>query len=90
MAISIPLPVETSDLPPTQNGWGPRIDGHKVRFWGTKSGAIEGARAIGWSAADVVKVHTRFQGGYAIAHLGGWLGRDTYGELWHDRNDDRS
>lgn len=73
-----------SDLAPTQRGFGPRIDGHKVMWWGTKKAAIVGVQAIGWRASDLVVVHTRFQAGYAIAHLSGWLGREDYATLLAD------
>lgn len=81
-----PIPAVTSNLTPLMSDWGPRVNGHYVRIWGTKKDAIAGAKAIGWRAKSVVKVHTRFQGVWAIAHDGGYLSRDTYGELWHDRN----
>ena len=79
-----PIEPVTSDLAPTQKGWGPRVDGHKVIFWALKRDAIAAAKAISWTAGDVTPVHTRFCGGYAIAHLGGWIGRETYAELVAD------
>lgn len=83
MSDTFPLVPVTSNLAPLHPGYGHRVDGHKVMWWGTKKQAIAGAKAIGWSASDVVPVHTRFQAGYAIAvrGLGGWLGRETYAEL---------
>lgn len=43
-----------------------RIDGNKVKFWGRKSQAEAAAKALGWRVKDVIKVHTRFQIGWAI------------------------
>lgn len=31
-----------------------QIDGNKVRFWSRKGDAIKAAKAIGWSARDVL------------------------------------
>lgn len=71
-------------LHPTE---GPRIDGSKVRFWATKRDAVAAAKAIGWPANSVNKVHTRFCAGWAICQTnGGFLGREEYGALHLDRN----
>lgn len=71
-----------------------RIDGSKVRFFATKAQAQEAARDIGWPVSCVTQVHTRFQIGYALGMgvdldpIGGaFLSRESYGALWHARND---
>ncbi len=62
------------------------IDGSKVRFWATKKLAAEGARAIGWPVSSLMPVRTRFCGGWAIHQYGdGFLSRERYAELYHDR-----
>jgi hypothetical protein len=45
---------------------GYKIDGSKVKFWKGKTEAQAAAKALGWRAKDVIKVHTRFQIGWAI------------------------
>lgn len=48
------------------------IDGSKVRFWSTKSQATAGAKAIGWTAKELVPVYTRFCYGWAL-----WVWQDS-------------
>jgi len=43
-----------------------KIDGSKVKFWARKTDAQAAAKALGWRAKDVIKVHTNFQIGWAI------------------------
>lgn len=52
---------------------GLKIDGSVVQWWATKAQAIAGAKAIGWPAKSVTRVHTRFQIGYAL--------RQTFGGI---------
>lgn len=71
---------------------GPKIDGSKVRFFATKKHAEDAAASIGWPKNCVYQVHTRFQIGWALG-LGiagpGFLSREEFGRLYHDRNDSR-
>lgn len=73
-----------------------KIDGTKVRFWSSKAQAREAARSIGWPISCVCQVETRFQVGYALGMgvdvdpVGGaFLSRQSFGELYHKRNDDK-
>jgi hypothetical protein len=64
--------------------YGCRIDGSVVQWWGTKTRARDGAKAIGWPMNSVATVWTRFQCGYALAQThGGLLTRTAYQELLH-------
>lgn len=66
-----------------------KIDGSKVRFWCLKKDAVRAAKAVGWSPADVIPVHTRFSMGYAISVPGPeltFLSRERFGELYASRN----
>lgn len=66
---------------------GYKIDGHVVRWWGSKAEAKKAARAIGWPVNSLEKVHTRFQSGWAIGDTRfGLLTREGYGKLFYDRN----
>jgi hypothetical protein len=59
------------------DGW--RIDGSKVQFWAFKKDAVLGAKAIGWRVDDVVKVQTRFCGGWALCDgRFGLVSKDSY------------
>lgn len=64
-----------------------RIDGSKVRFWALKKEAVAAAKAIGWQASDVWRVHTRFAFGYAIHQpvIGEFMSRERYAELYEAR-----
>ena len=64
-----------------------RIDGSKVRFWATKKLAADAAKSIGWPVDSLIKVHTRFCGGWALADgRFGFLSKESFGTLYHDRN----
>jgi hypothetical protein len=66
------------------DGW--RIDGSKVRFWGAKGQAKAAAKSIGFPVKSVIKVHTRFQVGWALGDgRFGLLSRDDFGRLYHSR-----
>lgn len=70
-----------------------RIDGSKVRLFGSRSHAEDGARAIGWPVGAVSPVETRFQSCWAIGTGIAtdpytdlpWLSRERYAELYYDR-----
>lgn len=71
-----------------------KVDGNKVRLFGTKKAAQDGARAIGWPVKCVTPVHTRFCEAWALC-LGvdldpvtglQWLSREHYAALFHARN----
>ncbi len=64
------------------------IDGSKVQWWATRGQALTGAKACGWTTSNVVKVHTRFQIGYALSALygeRGLLSKESYAKLVDDR-----
>ena len=66
-----------------------RIDGSKVRIFGSRAHAEDGARAIGWPTSSVCAVETHFQSCWAIGtgidtdpYTGlFYLSRERYGEL---------
>lgn len=66
--------------------YGIQVDGARVRFWSLKRDAVAGAKAIGWSPADVCPVHTRFSAGRAISDRADtgpcpFLSRERYANL---------
>lgn len=73
---------------------GAKVDGSKVRLFGTKKSAQEGARSLGWPVSCVCCVETRFQQAWAIGmgierdpHTGlGHMSRERFGELYRARN----
>lgn len=78
-ATDLPDNMWADGLPPTQRGYGSRIDGHKIMWWGRKADAAIGAKAIRWPAHTIATVHTRFQAGYALGDgWGRYLTRDAY------------
>jgi hypothetical protein len=73
---------------------GVRVDGSKVRIFGTKKAAQDGARSLGWPVSCVYPVETRFQMAYALGmgvdrdpYTGlGYMSRERFGELYRGRN----
>jgi hypothetical protein len=71
-----------------------KVDGSKVRIFGTRRAAQDGARAIGWPMSSVVAVSTRFQECWALGtgidldpYTGlAYLSRERYGEIHAARN----
>jgi len=69
--------------------WLPRVyagAGYRVppdgMWWPNKKHAELAARGIGWPLSSVVRIHTRFQIGYALScSLGGCLTKQDYCEL---------
>lgn len=52
---------------------GYRIDGSEVKFWASKSDAVQGARSVALPIQCVTEIYTRFQLGYALQIDGGFL-----------------
>lgn len=74
--------VETAESLDYSVNRGFQIDGSKVQWWGLKTAARDGAKAIGWPVNSIERVWTRFQGGYALkATHGGFLTRTSYAAL---------
>ena len=73
---------------------GVRVDGSKVRIFGTKKAAQEAARSLGWPVGCVCPVETRFQMAWALGmgvdldpHTGlSYMSRERFGELYRARN----
>lgn len=70
-----------------------KVDGSKVRLFGTRAAAVAGAKSIGWPAGCVTPVETRFCLAWALGTgidldlVTGlpWLSRERFGELFHGR-----
>lgn len=71
-----------------------KVDGSKVRLFGSQRAARDGAKAIGWPVGCAVRVETRFFIGWALGTgvdldpVTGlpFVSRERYGELYHARN----
>jgi hypothetical protein len=69
---------------------GTRVEGSKVRLFGSKTEAQDAARAIRWPVKSAARVHTRFCVCWALAESNGmedlYLSREKFAELWHQWN----
>lgn len=77
---------------------GVKVDGSKVRLFGSKTAAHKGAKSIGWPVGCATRVETRFFIGWALGtgidldpNTGlPYLSRERFGELYTARNGNKT
>ncbi len=69
---------------------GARVEGSKVRLFGSKAEAQDAARAIRWPVKAATRVHTRFCVCYALSESNGmeslYLSRERFAQLYYQWN----